>query len=271
MHLGGVATSPTGSHDHSQARSSLPGGVIAILRGMGTPCAWEGLRSIPRAATTTPRMETSHPWEGLRSIPRVVTTTPTGRYSDAWEGSRSHLGAVATLRAVRALLRGRDRGCPWEGLRSLPSVVVAPAPTPVDDRDDRKPSPAGAADDWSHLDGGTSSPRFPFGPTTGLIPPGLKAGAPRRVRGKPAQWRAVVAARSESRLSGRSSPPSGNAQELVWHCMAAQVQILMGTHIGELPAETAMPRCCPSLVSSGRGFLRSAPLSGSVQWVGSPE
>jgi glutathione S-transferase len=30
---------------------------------------------------------------------------------------------------------------------------------------------------------------------------------------------------------------SRNAQELVWHCMAAQVQILMGTHVGELPAE----------------------------------
>jgi glutathione S-transferase len=30
---------------------------------------------------------------------------------------------------------------------------------------------------------------------------------------------------------------SRNAQELVWHCMAAQVQILMGTDIGELPAE----------------------------------
>ncbi len=30
---------------------------------------------------------------------------------------------------------------------------------------------------------------------------------------------------------------SRNAQELVWHCMAAQVQILMGTHIGKLSAE----------------------------------
>ena len=30
---------------------------------------------------------------------------------------------------------------------------------------------------------------------------------------------------------------SRNAHELVWHCMAAQVQILMGMHIGELPAE----------------------------------
>lgn len=30
---------------------------------------------------------------------------------------------------------------------------------------------------------------------------------------------------------------SRNAQELVWHCMAAQVQILMGTYVGNLPAE----------------------------------
>jgi glutathione S-transferase len=30
---------------------------------------------------------------------------------------------------------------------------------------------------------------------------------------------------------------SRNAQELVWHGMAAQVQILMGTHVGQLPAE----------------------------------
>lgn len=31
--------------------------------------------------------------------------------------------------------------------------------------------------------------------------------------------------------------PSRNAHELVWHCMAAQVQILMGTHVGKLPAD----------------------------------
>lgn len=30
---------------------------------------------------------------------------------------------------------------------------------------------------------------------------------------------------------------SRNAQELVWHCMAAQVQIVMGTVLGKLPAE----------------------------------
>lgn len=30
---------------------------------------------------------------------------------------------------------------------------------------------------------------------------------------------------------------SRNAQELVWHCMAAQVQTLMGTHVGKLPVD----------------------------------
>jgi glutathione S-transferase len=30
---------------------------------------------------------------------------------------------------------------------------------------------------------------------------------------------------------------SRNAQELVWHCMAAQVQIVMGTLVGKLPAD----------------------------------
>ena len=30
---------------------------------------------------------------------------------------------------------------------------------------------------------------------------------------------------------------SRNAQELVWHCMAAQVQLVMGTVLGKLPAD----------------------------------
>lgn len=32
-------------------------------------------------------------------------------------------------------------------------------------------------------------------------------------------------------------PLSRNAQELVWHCMAAQVQLVMGTVLGKLPAD----------------------------------
>jgi glutathione S-transferase len=34
-------------------------------------------------------------------------------------------------------------------------------------------------------------------------------------------------------------PLSRNAQELVWHCMAAQVQLVMGTVIGGLPADSS--------------------------------
>jgi glutathione S-transferase len=33
---------------------------------------------------------------------------------------------------------------------------------------------------------------------------------------------------------------SRNAHELVWHCMAAQVQILMGAHVGELPVDNVI-------------------------------
>lgn len=33
------------------------------------------------------------------------------------------------------------------------------------------------------------------------------------------------------------SPVQRNAQELVWHCMAAQVQIVVGTLVGKLPIE----------------------------------
>lgn len=33
------------------------------------------------------------------------------------------------------------------------------------------------------------------------------------------------------------SPVQRNAQELVWHCMAAQVQIVLGTLVGKLPSD----------------------------------
>jgi glutathione S-transferase len=36
-----------------------------------------------------------------------------------------------------------------------------------------------------------------------------------------------------------ADPLSRNAQELVWHCAAAQVQLVMGTVIGGLPADNA--------------------------------
>lgn len=48
---------------------------------------------------------------------------------------------------------------------------------------------------------------------------------------------------------------SRNAQELVWHCMATQVQILMGRHVGDLPADNVFfekPR---------------AGLQGSLEWL----
>lgn len=48
---------------------------------------------------------------------------------------------------------------------------------------------------------------------------------------------------------------SRNAQELVWHCMAAQVQILMGEHVGKLPVNNVF-------FSKAR-----AGLEGSLDWL----
>jgi glutathione S-transferase len=48
---------------------------------------------------------------------------------------------------------------------------------------------------------------------------------------------------------------SRNAQELVWHCMAAQVQLVVGTIIGKLPAENIY-------------FAKArAGLEGSLRWL----
>jgi glutathione S-transferase len=48
-----------------------------------------------------------------------------------------------------------------------------------------------------------------------------------------------------------------NAQELVWHCMAAQVQCVFGTHIAELPADNIY-------------FTKArAGLEGSLRWLDS--
>jgi glutathione S-transferase len=48
---------------------------------------------------------------------------------------------------------------------------------------------------------------------------------------------------------------SRNAQELVWHCMAAQVQIVIGTVVGKLPAENLF-------------FVKTrAGLEGSLRWL----
>jgi glutathione S-transferase len=48
---------------------------------------------------------------------------------------------------------------------------------------------------------------------------------------------------------------SCNAQELVWHCMAAQVQIVLGTAVGKLPADNIY------FVKARAGF------EGSLQWL----
>ena len=46
-------------------------------------------------------------------------------------------------------------------------------------------------------------------------------------------------AQARARLRDESgSPMLQNAQELVWHCMAAQVQLVMGTVLSALPAES---------------------------------
>lgn len=50
---------------------------------------------------------------------------------------------------------------------------------------------------------------------------------------------------------------SRNAQELVWHAMAAQVQLVMGTMLGKLPADNLF------FVKARRG------LEGSLQWLDS--
>jgi glutathione S-transferase len=48
---------------------------------------------------------------------------------------------------------------------------------------------------------------------------------------------------------------SRNAQELVWHCMSAQVQLIVGTAIGKLPADNVY-------------FTKArAGLSGSLSWL----
>jgi len=50
-------------------------------------------------------------------------------------------------------------------------------------------------------------------------------------------------------------PLSRNAQELVWHCMAAQVQLVMGTVLGKLPADNIF-------------FVKArAGLEGSLSWL----
>ena len=50
---------------------------------------------------------------------------------------------------------------------------------------------------------------------------------------------------------------SRNAQELVWHCMAAQVQFVMGAVLGKLPADN------PFFTKTVRG------LDGSLRWLDS--
>lgn len=56
----------------------------------------------------------------------------------------------------------------------------------------------------------------------------------RAVAKKAAERRQVAAIWTEDLPDHRSR----NGQELVWHCMAAQVQLVMGTVIGGLPAES---------------------------------
>jgi glutathione S-transferase len=48
---------------------------------------------------------------------------------------------------------------------------------------------------------------------------------------------------------------SRNAQELVWHCMAVQVQIVMGTIIGKLPAENVFFRKAQTGLESSLAWL----------------
>jgi glutathione S-transferase len=48
---------------------------------------------------------------------------------------------------------------------------------------------------------------------------------------------------------------SRNAQELVWHGMAAQVQILMGTHLAKLPAENVFFAKARSGLEGALGWL----------------
>jgi glutathione S-transferase len=53
----------------------------------------------------------------------------------------------------------------------------------------------------------------------------------------------------------RSDEVSRNAQELVWHCMAAQVQLVMGTVVNQLPADN------PFFSKARAGF------EGSMRWL----
>ena len=48
---------------------------------------------------------------------------------------------------------------------------------------------------------------------------------------------------------------SRNAQELVWHCMATQVQILMGTHVGKLPRDNVFFAKARAGLEGGLGWL----------------
>ncbi len=74
--------------------------------------------------------------------------------------------------------------------------------------------------------------------------------------------RAIVEKATRARTSSRVVWPeelrdaiSRNAQELVWHCMAAQVQIVMGTIVGKLPAENAFFRKARTGLESSLAWL----------------
>jgi glutathione S-transferase len=48
---------------------------------------------------------------------------------------------------------------------------------------------------------------------------------------------------------------SRNAHELVWHCMAAQVQILMAIHVGKVPAENVFVAKARTGLAGAMGWL----------------